>query len=178
LAVNDLRASMASLQTLDDQSQIAQARRMVATVAQACGFDEVGSGRASLVATELATNVLKHAGRGFLICQRLIHRGGVGVEILALDQGPGIGDVEGCFRDGYSTAGTAGTGLGAIRRLSHEVDLYAQPGAGTAVLARLWLHPPESETRHFAMATLILPVEGETVCGDAVSSSGHWPRRR
>ena len=67
-----------------------------------------------------------------------------GVEILALDKGPGIRDLERSLRDGYSTAGGAGTGLGAISRLSSEFDVYSPPGKGTALLARIWPGEPHS----------------------------------
>ena len=92
----------------------------------------------ALIVTELATNILKHAKRGEIL-MRLLDRGDtLGVEFLSLDQGPGIANLTQCFRDGYSTAGSPGTGLGAIARLADEFDMHTIPGKGTAVLARLW----------------------------------------
>ena len=57
-------------------------------------------------------------------------------ELLAIDQGPGMRDVDACMRDGHSTAGTAGCGLGAVLRLSGTFDLFSAPGQGTVVLSR------------------------------------------
>jgi hypothetical protein len=93
------------------------------------------------VITEAATNLVKHAVGGQLLWRALERNRGVGLEILALDRGPGISNVGECLRNGYSTAGSLGTGLGAIARLATEFDIYSLPGKGTALLARLWSGP-------------------------------------
>ena len=81
-------------------------------------------------------NLMKHAGGGELLVQS-IDSPASGIELLALDKGPGMADVAVCLRDGYSTGGSPGTGLGAIERLSQSFDIYSQPGRGTVVFARL-----------------------------------------
>jgi hypothetical protein len=119
--------------------------------------------------TEAATNLLKHAGGGELIVQGLEHGRVGGVEILALDRGPGMTDVGRCLADGYSTAGSRGVGLGAMARLSAVFDIHSQPGVGTAVLARLWSAPPPEgrEADGLESGVVTLPLAGEEVCGDA-----------
>ena len=84
-------------------------------LAEALGFDETRQGTAALIVTEAASNLIKHAGAGELIVQGMDYGpAGVSLEILALDSGRGMSDVGRCVADGYSTAGSPGTGLGAI----------------------------------------------------------------
>ena len=88
---------------------------------------------------------------------------------LALDKGPGIHDIARCFQDGYSTAGSAGTGLGAVHRLSSHYDIHSVPGKGTALLARVWKGDrelPRAPKAHLEVGAVVVPVRGEVVCGD------------
>ena len=99
-----------------DASQVAEARRAAVGVAQAHGFDEAAAGRVAIVATELATNMLKHGEGGVLLVGAYDDATGAGVECVALDRGEGMADVGASMRDGHSTAGSPGTGLGAVAR--------------------------------------------------------------
>lgn len=149
---------------LDDASAVGHARRSAQRLAAELGFAATGAGRVALVATELATNVLKHAGRGQLLLRALLPARPA-LELLALDTGPGMENVAACLRDGYSSAGSPGTGLGAIARLAQTFDVYSSRGTGTAVLARLH----EGESLPAALATIgavCLPVASEARCGD------------
>ena len=93
--------------------------------------------------------------------------GAVGVELLAVDAGPGMADPAACLRDGYSTAGSPGTGMGALQRQSDEFDLFTLSGSGTVVLSRVWATPPAAEAvPPLAVAALSLPKPGQEVCGD------------
>ncbi len=147
---------------VQDLSQVAQARRTVTALAQELGFDESDSGRASLVASEMATNSAKHAGGGSILARPLSD----GLELMAVDQGPGMADTAECLRDGFSTAGSAGTGLGAIRRLSDTFDIFSRFGAGTVVLGRLHHRRLPPGPSHFRVGAVSLPIDGETLSGD------------
>ena len=159
------------LVVVDEQSKVGDARRQAAAWAEELGFDETVCGKAALVATEAATNLLKHSLAGALI----VHSPGpfedrIALEILALDAGPGMGDLARCLNDGYSTTGTSGNGLGAIRRLADSFDIYSQPEIGTAVWARFERaepknHGPGRSPRH-KIGVVRLPIAGESVCGD------------
>jgi anti-sigma regulatory factor (Ser/Thr protein kinase) len=153
---------------LDDRSRVGEARRVAASLAAEAGLSEGARGDVAIVATELATNVLRHAGRGTLLLRRLDGAGG-GIELLCLDAGPGMRDPAACMADGYtSSAGSMGAGLGAIRRLAHGFDLYSAPGRGTAVVTRFWTRRDPAATRAAAMlAGLAVAISGETECGDA-----------
>jgi anti-sigma regulatory factor (Ser/Thr protein kinase) len=140
------------------------------------GFDEVGGGKAAIIAQELASNLVKHARAGMVLLRPLEQNQVGGLEILALDKGPGIGNVGHCLRDGFSTAGTPGTGLGAVSRLASSWDIHSCSGKGTALVARLWRHLPRAggRTRRWQAGVVSIPKDGEVVCGDAweVASDG------
>jgi anti-sigma regulatory factor (Ser/Thr protein kinase) len=144
-----------------DASAIGEARRDAQNLAAKLGLAETPAGRVGIVVTELATNLLRHAHGGELLLQSVPAEGGPAIEVIALDRGPGMADTAACLRDGYSSAGTAGTGLGAVKRLSADFDMYSVVGRGTAVMARVG----EAQTCRFG--AICTAVEGETECGDA-----------
>jgi anti-sigma regulatory factor (Ser/Thr protein kinase) len=129
------------------------------------GFNEHDAGRAALVATEAASNIFKHAGEGEILLNSCGGPHPV-VEVLAIDKGPGIPDVQRAFQDGYSTAGSAGTGLGAIRRISAECDIFSEPGKGTVLLARVRPSRSTAPSTVVRVGGVSVPLRGETVCGD------------
>ena len=117
-----------------DASQIAEARRLVSQFARGAGVAEARIAQVALVVTELATNLLKHAGAGQILASQYDDAEGTGLEVLALDRGRGMTDIARCMNDGYSTAGGQGTGLGAIERLADDLRIYSRPGLGSAIL--------------------------------------------
>lgn len=149
---------------VQDPTQVAQARRTGAALASAVGLDEERSGRLSLVVTESGTNLLRHAGGGQILLRAVQDEGAAAVEVLALDRGPGMANVARCMEDGYSTAGSAGTGLGAMRRLSTLFDLYSRQGRGTAILSRVG---DGGSRRGMLVEGVCVPAPGEEVSGDA-----------
>lgn len=155
--------------TVNDTSQVAEARRAAAAIAHQNGFSETDAGRVALVATELGTNLIKHGRGGEMLVGSYENNEGGGTELIALDRGPGIGNVEACLRDGYSSAGTQGNGLGAVIRQSHEVDIASWPGVGTGVLARLQPGMPNSwrDTLHSGWGAVSVAMPGQEVCGDS-----------
>jgi anti-sigma regulatory factor (Ser/Thr protein kinase) len=150
-----------------ESSQIAQARRAVAALAARQGFDEEDAGRAALVAMEICSNLVKHGHGGELIAQPLERGDSRGVGLIGLDKGPGIDDVGKCLRDGYSTGGSPGTGLGAISRMSQLFDIYSQPGNGTAVVAQLWPDGRAAPAHPIEIGAIVVPKPNEVECGDA-----------
>ena len=147
---------------IDDSSKVGEARRAAHTLAN-FEFSAEIAGKVSIAATELANNLLLHARGGELLIQVLGNEDSPVVELLAIDRGPGMDDVERCLRDGYSTAGTPGTGLGAVRRLATEFDIHSAPGEGTIVMARF------GNTGGMRLGAVNRVVEGEIECGDAWS---------
>jgi anti-sigma regulatory factor (Ser/Thr protein kinase) len=141
-------------------------------MAERQGFGDTDSGRVALVATELATNILKHGSGGEVLVGSYGEGPDSGIELIALDKGPGIANVVASFADGYSTAGTAGKGLGAVVRQSHFVDIASWPGNGTAILARLKPGTPcEGLSDASQTGAVSVPKLGEDICGDSWSVS-------
>lgn len=160
---------------IEEASRVGEARRAAQRLAAAAGFDESAAGKAALAATEMATNIVKHAGDGELVLRRIDELGARGIEMLALDRGRGIRNVAESMRDGHSTAGSPGTGLGALERLADAFEVWSVPDGGTAVLVRLWLAPPRGGARAgHAVGAVNVPCPGEAVCGDSwtVEQSG------
>jgi anti-sigma regulatory factor (Ser/Thr protein kinase) len=161
---------------VNDQSGVAEARRTASDLAGREGFTESDAGKVALIATELSTNLIKHGSGGEILVGTYQDNESHGVEILALDKGAGMGNVAACLEDGYSSAGTAGHGLGAVIRQSHFVDIGSWPGQGTAVLARV-VPGKAAPDRPPATPALVVPAwggvsiakAGQDVCGDAWS---------
>lgn len=93
------------------------------------------------------------------------------VEVIALDAGPGIADLPRHMRDGFSTGGTPGTGLGAVQRLSQEFDMHSQAGEGTVVLARIRGEAARPAASPIVVAGISTCAPGEVVCGDSWAAS-------
>lgn len=152
-----------------ESTQVAAVRRAAGDFAHRLGFGETGAGEAALVATEAATNIVKHAGHGEIVLRALGQGGHAGIELLAIDRGPGMANLAGSMRDGASTAGSYGVGLGAMRRLSQEFDIYTAPDRGTIVGLVLWAGgaPPAGAALDYGV--VCLPIAGEHACGDSWS---------
>jgi anti-sigma regulatory factor (Ser/Thr protein kinase) len=160
-----------------DLSQIGNARRQAIAMAASLGFDEVRQGEIGIVVTEAARNIAAHGESGELLLCPWSFGGALGIDVLALDRGKGISNLEQALTDGYSTAGTPGEGLGAILRLSGDLQIYSSPTHGTALLARVFqTPPPHSALATGALGAITVPITGESVCGDAWSLS-HTPER-
>jgi anti-sigma regulatory factor (Ser/Thr protein kinase) len=153
-------------------SQPSAVRFAVRDLAGRAGFDADTAHRAGLVATELATNLVKHATGGEILMRMVAPHPCGEIEILSIDRGPGIRDVAQALSDGHSTSGTPGTGLGAIRRLSDDFAIYST-GQGTVAVVRVrWDRRRSAEPQPFAFGAVSVPVSGETQCGDAWSVHG------
>lgn len=118
-----------------DESGVGEARRVARRAARALGLPDVEVEHAAIVAAEASRNAVVHAAGGQVLLTPAA--GGGALDVVVVDRGPGIADLRRALQDGYSTAGTAGQGLGAIARLAAAFDLYSAPGKGTAVFARI-----------------------------------------
>jgi anti-sigma regulatory factor (Ser/Thr protein kinase) len=168
---------------VSEQSQVGEARRVAARLAQDMAFDAASSGRLALVVTELATNLARHAQRGRLLLGSRTLGVRPCLEVLSLDHGPGMADVDRCLQDGFSTGGTPGSGLGAVRRLSDAFSVFSAPGLGTVISARVDVPgskgpAPGADAAQFELAGICLAAPGETACGDAWDVSLHGDRAR
>ena len=160
---------MNTLIEVSDASYVAAARRTVERLAMGIGLDEQDRGRASLVVTELATNLVRHGRGGEVLANAIKSDQATGLELIAIDRGPGIANIADSLRDGSSTYGSSGTGLGAIRRQSEEFDIFSTPGQGTAVLAHLWPKRQAVADSIAWVGAVSVPKPEEEVCGDSLA---------
>lgn len=151
-----------------EPSHVGAARRQAVSMATAAGFGETDAGRVALIATELGNNLERHGGGGRLLTQVIQSDRATQLELLSIDSGPGM-NAEQCLRDGFSSGGTAGQGLGAIKRLSQDFELYSRPGSGCVVMSRV--QPLVNGTQPVAKSrwrwgAVNAPAPGEKACGD------------
>lgn len=143
---------------ITQHGHIGEARRLALDAASALGFEEILKGHVGIVVTELATNIVKHTPGGEI----LVIESNRGLHVLAIDKGPGIKNLEHAMLDGVSTGGTAGNGLGAIKRNATTFDLFTREGMGTVFYASFCTSKIDS----IPMGAICRPYPGEQVSGD------------
>jgi len=103
------------------------------------GFGTTERALIASAVSELATNILRYAGRGEILLRALRRAGRSGVEVLARDEGPGIEDLERALREGFTTErGSLGLGMSSVRRIMDDFEVESSAGRGTRVRARKW----------------------------------------
>ena len=150
-----------------EESQVGLARRCVAEVCSRVSSDQTFCGKAAIIVTEMARNLVRHGNGGQIIIRETPTSSSLSLELVALDRGPGMHNIAECVRDGFSTAGTAGTGFGSIRRLSDQFEVFSHPGCGTVVWAWLCAYGNSPASPAFESSAISRAVAGEEVCGDA-----------
>jgi phosphoserine phosphatase RsbX len=121
-----------------DPSDVVMARKRLRDVAYQVGFQETAVETLAIAVTEVASNILLHARSGELRMALVEDRDRLGLEVVAVDEGPGIADVERAVEDHYSTGGGLGLGLSSAKRLVDEFKLSSTVGQGTVVTLRKW----------------------------------------
>ncbi|MEV6717420.1 ATP-binding SpoIIE family protein phosphatase [Lentzea sp. NPDC051208] len=153
---------------VEETAQVGRIRRTATSLAERLGFSATRAAEIGLAATEIGTNLHKHAQQGVVLIRTVRGERDAAVEIVAVDRGPGIADMALAWEDGQSTTGTLGVGLGAVARLATSCAMSSRPGKGTALVARfapkLDRAPEWGEERAAGMTR---PIKGEEVCGDA-----------
>ncbi|HYC43296.1 MAG TPA: ATP-binding SpoIIE family protein phosphatase [Noviherbaspirillum sp.] len=152
---------------VSESSGISAARRSASDIARAVGLNETRIGEVALLVTEAATNIVKHARDGEILIRPLMDRGNAGVELIALDSGPGMANLPRSMQDGVSTSGTYGIGLGAMQRNASDFDIYTAPGKGTAIFMTVRAGTDSGHTASIQAGAVCQPIGGETRNGDA-----------
>jgi len=154
---------LTELVDVSDSSSVGQVRRAAVSLAQRLSLNETQAGELALLATEVSRNVLVHGGGGEVIVIGQKHEGKALGRILAMDRGPGIPDITQAMVDGFSTSGTLGGGLGAMKRIASGMEVFTGR-TGTVVLVEVGHDPGTGGPQ---IAGLAVPYPGEQVCGDA-----------
>jgi serine/threonine-protein kinase RsbT len=113
-------------------------RQAVRARAVEAGFSLVDQTKLVTAASELARNALEHGGGGSMTLEVLNDGVRRAVRLTFEDQGPGIADIEQAMKDGFTTAGGLGLGLGGAKRLANEFQIQSAPNAGTRVTITRW----------------------------------------
>jgi serine/threonine-protein kinase RsbT len=123
---------------LATDADMVPARAKGREVATELGFSRTDGTLIATAISEIARNVLIHAGSGELVIEPVYEDSRCGIRVAARDSGPGIRDVEAALRDGYASRGGLGLGLPGARRLMDELDVDSAPGCGTTVTMTKW----------------------------------------
>lgn len=124
---------------------IVPARARGRALAGELGFSRTDATLVASAISELARNIVVHAGSGEILLKPVHDQGRTGVVVVARDRGPGIVDVDAALRDGYGTKGGLGLGLPGVRRVMDDFEVQTAPGQGTTVTMRMWRASPRSD---------------------------------
>jgi len=149
---------------VEEPSAVAACRAAAMTMARRLEFPAKRADRLALAVTEAASNLHKHANEGSVLLRISHDADPPGIELVTIDAGPGVPDVRAALRDGHSTSGTLGVGLGSISRQADFCDIYSAAGRGTSLVARFWPEPRCAPGIRWAGLTR--PIIGEVECGD------------
>jgi serine/threonine-protein kinase RsbT len=118
-----------------DEIDITFAQSECIKMAQSIDFTPTDLAKISTLVQELATNILKYAGKGKMSFTQIEEKGKAGLLIEAIDRGPAIADIEKALTDRYSSGGTLGLGLPGVKRIADDLDIQSEPGKGTHIKA-------------------------------------------
>jgi serine/threonine-protein kinase RsbT len=121
-----------------EERHIVAVRQAVRKLALEIKLSLVDQTKVITAASELARNLLIYGGGGEVVLEQLRDGSRMGVRVHFIDQGPGIPDIELALRDGYTSGGGMGLGLGGAKRLVNEFDLVSEPGKGTHITITRW----------------------------------------
>ena len=124
---------------IQEEHHVDMARRAAIEYARLFGFGEVNTAFLATSVSELASNILVHAGKGSVTFRTISDGEKKGLEIVFADRGSGIGNIARVLKGGYSTGGTLGIGLSGGRRMMDELEMQSEQGKGTTIWIRMWL---------------------------------------
>lgn len=151
---------------------IVVARRTAKQFAQQLGFDSTEQEQIALVTSELASNLVKYAEHGYIHLKAIQATDKSGIQISSHDHGPGFDSLQ-ALTDGYSSSGSLGIGLGAIRRMVDAIDIDSRQSghSGSDIICKKWLSSPGLENKRplssLDIGVISYPKQGLDVNGDA-----------
>lgn len=157
----------------NDRSYLAIVKKEIHQLAAQAGFEQKKINELDILVSELGSNLIKHASGGEILAGILPAGQGAGLELISIDNGPGIPDLVRMMKDGASTTKTLGHGLGSIRRFSDHFEIYSQKDWGTILLSRIYLESAAKKndrTPHLSLRSLVISKPGELVSGDGCYS--------
>jgi anti-sigma regulatory factor (Ser/Thr protein kinase) len=157
--------------SIEDRSYVAFVKREIHNLILQSSFSKNRIGEIDIIVAELSSNIIKHAGSGEMLYRFTNGKMSSTLELLVIDNGPGMTDVTRMMRDGVSTTSTLGHGLGSIARLSNLFQVYSMPKWGTICYARINTEDqvPKAQSSYLDVRSLLTPKKKESVCGDGFS---------
>jgi anti-sigma regulatory factor (Ser/Thr protein kinase) len=157
----------------EDRSYFAILKKEIHNLVISAGFSDAKTGEVDIVVAEMTSNLNKHAGGGEILVSLLQQDGNPYVELIAIDNGPGMADPGKMMADGMSTSNTLGHGMGSMQRLSDIFQVYSLKDWGTIVLARIYKKKPSATAKKPAAEVryIVVAKPGETVSGDGAGFS-------
>src|SRR6185437_10065462 len=151
----------------DDRSFFSLIKKEIHQQVASAGFDEIRIGKIDIIIAEITSNLSKYAVGGQLFAGIGSDAYGEYFDVIGLDGGPGIPDLSRVLSDGYSSTGSLGHGLGSIRRLSDQFDLFSMKDWGTILISRVYKNDlPRTRKKKIDCQGLNVPKAGESVSGD------------
>lgn len=156
-----------------DRSYFAILKKEIHKLAIDAGFSDTKAAEVDIIVAEIASNLVKHAGGGEILARIFQEENNTVLELISIDSGPGMAEPLRMIEDGVSTSNTLGNGLGAIKRLSDDFQIYSVKNWGTILLSRVYKKAPPKQKKRKNVETglIVLPKPGEEACGDGVYSS-------
>jgi anti-sigma regulatory factor (Ser/Thr protein kinase) len=155
--------------TIEERSYVSFIKREIHNLVKS-HFTEQRVGQIDIVVAEMTSNLIKHAGNGEILYRLTAEAGQPVFEVICIDNGPGMKDVNLAMRDGVSTKNTLGHGFGSIIRLSNMAQVYSQPDWGTIVYAKFYPSPEhKTPPQQVIVRSINVAKPGETVSGDGTT---------
>jgi anti-sigma regulatory factor (Ser/Thr protein kinase) len=153
--------------TADDRSYFSLIKKEIHRLATEGGIEPGRINQLDLIVAEMTSNLFKYSNDGELLMGVFPNGGNPYVELISIDNGPGMVNPARMMQDGVSTSNTLGHGLGSMKRLSDTFELYSQIGWGTIVLSRVYSDPEKSRALNpIVMRPIIVYKPGEKTSGD------------
>ncbi|MDO6389101.1 stage II sporulation protein E [Pontibacter sp. BT731] len=157
-----------------DRSYASLTKKDITRLAESFALSEGAVGKVNIIVSEMLTNLEKHTTQGGELLVKAIGKPIRGIEIISLDNGPGMTDPDRMLEDGVSTFGSAGEGLGAIRRQSDVFDLYSHPQVGTVIVTQVYKSAKSiPSARRYEIGSVMVPKPKEVDCGDGYAIIHH-----
>lgn len=155
----------------NDRSYFSLIKKEIRRLATESGMKTARINELDLIAAEMTSNLYKYSNDGEILVGVFANGGNPYVELISIDNGPGMVNPGKMLLDGISTSNTLGHGLGSMKRLSDTFELYSQIGWGTIVMSRVYSEPEKTGTKKdIIIRPIVVSKPGENVSGDGFTS--------
>src|ERR1700753_4261587 len=152
--------------TADDRSYFSLIKKEIHRMATEGGISPTRINEIDLIVAEMTSNLFKYSDGGELLMGVFPNGGSPYVELISIDNGPGMMNPAKMMQDGVSTSNTLGHGLGSMKRLSDTFELYSLTGWGTIVMSRVYNEPEKIKKNELIMRPIVVCKPGEKTSGD------------